>query len=137
MSGRTTRVVPTGPSNGYGSTGKHLAQYFDRDMKVWFDIGDPHDTEAEALAAAQAYADDPNPTGLDYLVDDFDDGSSGYYRVWYRRTTPPAGPFWNVAAMAKQLGMADYPDDGYVVWYQEGQGPSNVPSLNPDDLVKP
>lgn len=46
-----TRVMPTGPNNGYGP-GRWLAQYFDADMKLWFDIGDPHDTEAEALKAA-------------------------------------------------------------------------------------
>lgn len=49
-----TRVVPTGPTNGYGP-GRFLAQYFDRDVAVWFDIGDPHDTEAEALTAAREY----------------------------------------------------------------------------------
>lgn len=133
MSDRT-RVVPTGPSNGYGSTGKYLAQYFSRYVQVWLDIGDPHDTEAEALAAAEEHNVGRH---VDYIDTDFDPGSSGFYRVWYGRTKAPAGPFWNVADMAKQLGMADYPDDGYVVWYQEGQGPTNVPSLNPDDLVKP
>lgn len=49
-----TRVVPTGPNNGYGP-GRSLAQYHDSSMDVWFDIGDPHDTEAGALEAAKQY----------------------------------------------------------------------------------
>jgi hypothetical protein len=47
-----TRVVPTGPQNGYGR-GRWLAQYYDPDSQVWFDVGDPHDTEQEALRAAE------------------------------------------------------------------------------------
>jgi hypothetical protein len=47
-----TRVVPTGARNGY-APGQWIAQYWDAEFRVWFDIGDPRDhrAAAEDLAA--------------------------------------------------------------------------------------
>jgi hypothetical protein len=53
--GARTRVVPTGPSNGYGS-GQWLAQYWDAGFRTWFDIGDPRDHRAAAQEMADDYA---------------------------------------------------------------------------------
>jgi hypothetical protein len=53
-----TRVVPTGPNNGYSADGRWLAQYHDDSMGgPWFDIGDPHDTQAEAILATLPHPD--------------------------------------------------------------------------------
>lgn len=51
MSIARTRVVSTGPTNGY-APGQWLAQYWDAEFGVWFDIGDPkdHRSAAEEMA---------------------------------------------------------------------------------------
>jgi hypothetical protein len=38
-----TRVVPDA-----GSPGRWVAQYYDAEKRLWFDLGDPRDTEEEA-----------------------------------------------------------------------------------------
>lgn len=45
--GRKYRKVPSEQA-GYGP-GSWVVQYYDRDMRVWFDVGDPL-TEPEAIA---------------------------------------------------------------------------------------
>lgn len=52
------RVVP-GSQAGYGHNSGWLAQYWDTDIKVWFDIGDPHDSETDARRAADDYEKAP------------------------------------------------------------------------------
>lgn len=41
-----TKVVPEGR--------RFQARYYDADMKLWFDLGDPKDTDAEARALIRA-----------------------------------------------------------------------------------
>jgi hypothetical protein len=77
-------------------------------------------------------------TDLDWNVDDFT--GVGYYRIWYQRVNPPAGPFETISEMARATDLRDYPDDGMIV-HVFNIHPSgiieigSVPSLNPDDLV--
>jgi hypothetical protein len=52
-SSERTRVVPSSEA-GYGP-GRYQAQYFDRDTGIWFDIGDPTDTEEDARAKADGH----------------------------------------------------------------------------------
>jgi hypothetical protein len=42
---RPTRVAPD-----IASPGRWVAQYYDAQKRLWFDIGDPRDTEDEARA---------------------------------------------------------------------------------------
>jgi hypothetical protein len=46
MTRRRTRVVPD-----VASPGRWVAQYRDPQMRLWFDIGDPRDTQEEACVA--------------------------------------------------------------------------------------
>lgn len=48
------RVVASDKA-GYGP-GRWVAQYFDREVNTWFDIGDPCDVQADAWKKATAYA---------------------------------------------------------------------------------
>lgn len=47
---RKTRVVPS-----VGDPGKWQAQYYDPDMRLWFDIGDAKGTKTEAEEGRQHY----------------------------------------------------------------------------------
>lgn len=67
---------------------------------------------------------------MDYTYDDFT--HPGYYMVTYGG--PVSGPYYDVPEMAYFLGLRDYPDNGYVV-YWDGSKLGSVPSLNPDDLL--
>lgn len=62
---------------------------------------------------------------------------NGYYAFYYACRgghRPPAGPFATVPQMAAELGLTDYPDNGYVV-YVDDRFISSVPSLSTDDLL--
>lgn len=71
---------------------------------------------------------------MDYEAEDFT--GDGYYLVRYGRSEPPTGPYDSIQELATANILVDYPAYGYVVWYDD-EGISNVPSLNPDDLVCP
>lgn len=71
----------------------------------------------------------------DYEDDDIVD--AGYYVVTYGGTPKPQGPFPTVREMAQAVGLTDYPYKGYIIWCDENGGISNIPSLNPDDLLTP
>ncbi len=55
MSDSMTRVIRDA-FNG----GRWTAQYFDTEIRRWFDIGDGKDTEAEAQENVRAYRDEHN-----------------------------------------------------------------------------
>lgn len=75
---------------GYGASdvGKVVVQYYDRDAKVWFDIGDPL-TRREARS-----------------------------RIWRLRDGTydlPEGYRWADADETERINAGDWPSDGYLV----------------------
>lgn len=52
---RTVKVVPASEA-GYGHGSGWIARYYDPSMRLWFDIGDPHQLREDAELAAAAYA---------------------------------------------------------------------------------
>lgn len=53
---RRHRIVPTSASNGYSADGRWLLQYWDPEVKVWFDRGIPHASRERAATALWALA---------------------------------------------------------------------------------
>ena len=49
-----TRVVPS-RTVGYGP-GQYVAQYWDDEFRVWFDIGGPRDARADAVIMAEEFS---------------------------------------------------------------------------------
>lgn len=50
MPGREYAVVPAWEA-GYGFGSGWIVRYYDPEVQVWFDAGDPHDTKEAAQAA--------------------------------------------------------------------------------------
>lgn len=80
MSKPRHRMVPSEQA-GYGP-GKHVVQYYDREKKVWFDVGDPKSkTEAQALLKERnARACKVSGNHSDDIVE-----------LWHGRDTPAIG----------------------------------------------
>lgn len=66
--------------------------------------------------------------------DDADVVEPGFYLVQYY-AGGVLGPFASVNEMARTCDLYDYPDSGYVIWSDPDGSISNIPSLNPDDLL--
>lgn len=59
----------------------------------------------------------------------------GFYVIHYGGRDCAAGPYASIKEMAQELLLDNYPDNGYVAYMDEHGDLSNVPSLNPDDLL--